>query len=164
MNRQTNARQIALCSLMTAGSLAVLWAACAAPSGRIGLAAAAGLFPMAAVLEAGRRAGLMSWGASSALGLILMPDKGLAVLYGMFLGLYPVAKSYLEQIPKPVLSWGGKLIFFNAALTVGRLALQLLLFPEFPVFLVYAGGNLVFLAYDFGLSQLAARLNNKMRK
>ena len=164
MNAPNKTRQIALCSLMTAGSVAVLWAACAAPSGRIGLTAAAGLFPMAAVLEAGRRAGLLSWGTSSVLGLILVPDKGLALLYGMFLGLYPVAKSFLERMQTPLLEWGGKLLFFNAALSVGRLALQLLLFPELPVFLVYLGGNAAFLAYDFGLSQLSVRLNAMMRK
>jgi len=157
-------RQIALCSLLTAGSVAVLWMACAAPSGRIGLAAAAGLFPLAAVLEAGRRAGLLSWAASSVLGLILAPDKGLAILYAIFLGLYPVAKSFLEQARRPVLEWCGKLLFFNAALSVGRLALRLLLFPEMPVYLVYLGGNLVFLAYDLGLSQLAARFHHRIRK
>ena len=117
MKRLTKTRQIALCGLTAAGSLALLWMACAVPSGRIGLTAAAGLFPMAAVLEGGRKAGLLSWGASSLLGLILLPDKGLALLYGMFLGLYPVAKSYLERLSKPVLEWGGKLLFFLLALT-----------------------------------------------
>ena len=94
MKRLTKTGQIALCGLTAAGSLALLWMACAVPSGRIGLTAAAGLFPMAAVLEGGRKAGLLSWGASSLLGLILLPNKGLALLYGIFLGLYPVAKSY----------------------------------------------------------------------
>ena len=159
MKRLTKTRQIALCGLTAAGSLALLWMACAVPSGRIGLTASAGLFPMAAVLEGGRKAGLLSWGASSLLGLILLPNKGLALLYGMFLGLYPVAKSYLERLSKPVLEWGGKLLFFLLALSVGRSALHLLLFPELPAVLVYLGGSAVFLAYDFGLSQMAVRLN-----
>lgn len=116
MKRLTKTRQIALCGLTAAGSLALLWMACAVPSGRIGLTAAAGLFPMAAVLEGGRKAGLLSWGASS-------------------------------------------LLFFLLALTVGRSALHLLLFPELPAVLVYLGGSAVFLAYDFGLSQMAVRLN-----
>ena len=71
----------------------------------------------------------------------------------------PVAKSYLERLSKPVLEWGGKLLFFLLALTVGRSALHLLLFPELPAVLVYLGGSAVFLAYDFGLSQMAVRLN-----
>ena len=103
MKRLTKTGQIALCGLTAAGSLALLWMACAVPSGRIGLTAAAGLFPMAAVLEGGRKAGLLSWGASSLLGLILLPNKGLALLYGIFLGLYPVAKSYLEYADRGTL-------------------------------------------------------------
>ena len=42
MKRLTKTRQIALCGLTAAGSLALLWMACAVPSGRIGLTAAAG--------------------------------------------------------------------------------------------------------------------------
>ena len=72
MKRPTKTRRAALCSLTAAGSLALLWTACLAPSGRIGLTAAAGVFSMAAVMEGGRRAGLLSWGASTVLALILL--------------------------------------------------------------------------------------------
>ena len=68
----------ALGGVMAAGSLVVLWLACVAPSGRIGLTAAAGLFPMAATLCAGRTAGCLCWAAASLLGLFMLPDKGVA--------------------------------------------------------------------------------------
>ena len=59
MNRPERKRSAdtALSGVMAAGSLAVLWLACVAPSGRIGLTAAAGLFPVAVTLYAGRAAG-----------------------------------------------------------------------------------------------------------
>ena len=47
----------ALGGVMAAGSLVVLWLACVAPSGRIGLTAAAGLFPIAATPYPGGTAG-----------------------------------------------------------------------------------------------------------
>ena len=47
---------MALGGVLAAGSLVLLWLACAVPSGRLGLTAAAGLFPMAASLYAGRAA------------------------------------------------------------------------------------------------------------
>ena len=52
MNRPERKRSAgtALSGVMAAGSLAVLWLACVAPSGRIGLTAAAGLFPVAVTL------------------------------------------------------------------------------------------------------------------
>ena len=58
--------------VLAAGSLAVLWLACMVPSGRIGLTGAAGLFPVAAVLAAGRAAGYLCWAASALLGLFLL--------------------------------------------------------------------------------------------
>ena len=54
---RSQASYAAMGGVLAAGSLAVLWLACAAPSGRIGLTAAAGLFPVAATLYAGRAAG-----------------------------------------------------------------------------------------------------------
>ena len=46
--------ETALGGILAAGSLALLWLACVVPSGRIGLAAAAGLFPMTAAMCVGR--------------------------------------------------------------------------------------------------------------
>ncbi len=66
----------ALGGILAAGALVMLWLACVAPSGRLGLTAVGGLFPMAATLAAGRVAGYLCWGAASLLGLILLPDKG----------------------------------------------------------------------------------------
>ena len=78
----------------------MLWLACIAPSGRLGLTAVGGLFPMAATLAAGRVAGYLCWGAASLLGLFLLPDKGVALLFLMFFGLYPVVKERVESLRK----------------------------------------------------------------
>ena len=50
----SKAGRTALGGVLAAGSLAVLWLACITPTGRLGLTAAAGLFPISAVLLAGR--------------------------------------------------------------------------------------------------------------
>ena len=86
----TTSRRTAVAGVLAAGSLAVLWLACMVPSGRIGLTGAAGLFPVAAVLAAGRAAGYLCWAASALLGLFLLPDKGVALLYLIFWGRSPV--------------------------------------------------------------------------
>ena len=52
-----------------------------APSGGLGLTAAAGLFPVGAVIVAGRPAGLLCWAAASVLGLLLLPNKGGKVVF-----------------------------------------------------------------------------------
>ena len=96
--RRTKTGAVALGGVLAAGSLAVLWLACVIPSGQLGVTAAAGLFPVGAVLAAGRGAGLLCWAAASVLGLLLLPDKGVALMYLFFMGLYPVVKSRLEQL------------------------------------------------------------------
>ena len=159
----------ALGGVMSAGSLAVLWLACAAPSGRIGLTAAAGLFPMAATLYAGRAAGCLCWAAASLLGLLLLPDKGVAVLFLAFLGLYPVVKGHIESLRRLWIEWGLKLSWFNMVLTLFWFVFQKLFLPEAPdwlldnTLLLYGAGNLVFVAYDIGLSRVAAVLRVRLR-
>jgi hypothetical protein len=153
---------------LAAGSLALLWVACLVPSGWVGLTALAGLFPVVGVLAAGRGAGYLCWAASGLLGLILLPDKGVAVLYLLFFGLYPVVKSRLESFRRRSWEWGGKLIFFNAVLTLVWFLLREMFLPDPPLWmtehisLLYLAGNLVFVIYDIGLSKLIALIQHRL--
>ena len=158
----------ALGGVMAAGSLVVLWLACVAPSGRIGLTAAAGLFPMAATLCAGRTAGCLCWAAASLLGLFMLPDKGVALLFLAFLGLYPVAKGRLETLERRTVEWGLKLSWFNLTLTLFWFVMQQLLLPEAPewlehnALLLYVLGTLLLMAssakrYSLGMRTLQSR-------
>lgn len=159
----------ALGGVLAAGSLVLLWLASLAPSGRVGLTAAAGLFPMAGVLAAGRAAGYLCWAAAGLLGLVILPDKGVALLYLVFLGLYPVVKSRIESLNRQGLEWFLKLILFNAALSLFWFVLRELFLPDPPQWLgensllLYLAGNLIFVAYDLGLSRLAALLRARLR-
>ena len=128
----TTSRRTAVAGVLAAGSLAVLWLACMVPSGRIGLTGAAGLFPVAAVLAAGRAAGYLCWAASALLGLFLLPDKGVALLYLIFLGLYPVVKNNIEGLRRLPLEWLCKLAVFNAVLTLFWFGLHSLFLPFLP--------------------------------
>lgn len=158
----------ALGGILAAGSLILLWLACAAPSGRLGLTAAAGLFPMAAAVCAGRAAGWLCWGAASVLGLILLPDKGVALLFAAFLGVYPVVKGRIESLNRLGLEWGLKLSLFNTVLTLFWFFFQAILLPEAPgwlqnnILLCYALGNLIFVLYDLGMSQVISRLRSRL--
>ena len=173
----TTSRRTAVAGVLAAGSLAVLWLACMVPSGRIGLTGAAGLFPVAAVLAAGRAAGYLCWAASALLGLFLLPDKGVALLYLIFLGLYPVVKNNIEGLRRLPLEWLCKLavfnavltlFWFNAALSLFWFALRALFLPDPPVWLgertwlLYLAGNLIFVLYDVGLSRLIALVMARM--
>ena len=159
----------ALVGVLAAGGLAVLWLACLVPSGYTGVTAAAGLFPVAAVLMAGRTAGYLCWAAISLLGLILLPNKAVALLFTVFLGIYPVVKSRIEQIGSAPAEWLLKLLCFNAAFALVWLGLRSLLGLTLPEWLtgrsriVLPGVNAVFVIYDVGLSKLIALLVSRLR-
>lgn len=160
----SGAGRIALGGVLAAGSVAVMWLASIIPSGQVGVTAAAGLFPVAAVLAGGRATGYLCWAVSSLLGLLLLPDKGAALMYLCFLGLYPVTKSRLESLKSRVAEWIGKLVFFNAALTILWVMFRDLFFPALPawlsgnIWILYGVGNVVFIVYDIALSRLIGAL------
>lgn len=158
----------ALGGVLAAGALVFLWLACVAPSGRLGLAAVGGLFPMMAAATAGTGLGLLCWGAAALLGLLFLPDKGIALLFLTFFGLYPVLKGVIESMRRLPLEWALKLAFFNLVLTAFWFLLRELFLPNPPEWLgensplLYGLGNVVFVIYDVGLSRLVAVLRMRL--
>ena len=132
------------------------------------MVAVAGLAPAAAVVSGGLATGFLCCAAAGLLGLFLVPNKGCAVLYLLFFGLYPMVKSLIERLHKLAPEYALKLVFFNAVLALTLFGFSQFLLPMLPAFLqrvlpVFVVGNLVFLLYDYGFSKLitfyAARIH-----
>lgn len=158
---------------MAALSLAMLYLAALVPTGQLGLVAAAGLMPAAAVISAGVPAGVLCYGVTGILGMLLTPDKGSAALYLLFFGLYPLVKCLIERLRKLPFEWACKLAFFNLALVIAWLTLRGALLAGLPA--VFDGlwalcvlGNVTFVVYDLGFSRLIAlyrmRIDKLMRR
>lgn len=160
MGRRGQTGAVAAGAVLTALSLVVLWFSCYVPSGQLALVAAAGLLPAATVISAGGiKAGFLSYGASGLLGLLLLPDKGNALLYLVFFGLYPMIKSLAERRPVRWQRWGIKLLFFWLVLSVLWFLLRNVLVPFLPPVLdstplIYGVGTVVFAVYDYGFTKL----------
>ena len=176
MGRQQDRRRasrVALVGMVTALSLAFLYLSAISPTVRLGLVAVAGVFPAGAVISAGLGAGFFCYAATGILGLLLLPGKGSAVLYLLFLGLWPMLKSLFERLSSRILEWVCKLAAFNAILAVLRFALGELLLPFLPPllgqdWLLFFGGSVAFVIYDVGFSKLialyVARVDRVLRK
>ena len=130
-----------------------------------------GQIALGGVLAAG--ALVMLWLAgvapSGQLGLTAVGQMaGTALLFLVFLGVYPVAKGGIESLRRLPLEWALKLIFFNLALTLCWFLFRELLWPEPPAWVagglpvVYGAGNLVFIIYDIGLSRLVGMLRARL--
>lgn len=167
-------KRIAKTAILSAFSLVLLYGTSVVPMGRLGLVALAGLVPAAAIISGGGVwSGLFCYGVTGLLGMLIVPNKGNAVLYLLFFGLYPVVKWWAERRNSRVLEYLCKLAFFDLVLTVFWFGLRGILTPFLPNVLdqnwmVYLAGNLIFMLYDFGFSQVItfymARIERVLRK
>lgn len=150
---------VALNGVLTALSVVLLYVASMAPSGRMGLAAVAGLVPACAVISGGLGAGALCYGATAILGLLLAPGKDAAILYCLFFGLYALVKAGVERLRRLPAEWALKLLFFNGLLSVFLFGLSSVFFAslpleDLPLWIIYPAGNVVFVIYDLGFSKL----------
>lgn len=168
-----SANRVSLVGMLTALSLAFLYLSAISPMGRLGVVAIAGVFPAGAVVSVGLGAGFFCYGATGILGLLLLPSKGSAVLYLIFLGLWPMLKSLLEHLPNRILEWVCKLAVFNCILAICWFGLRELFLPFLPPLLtdgwmIFAAGSVAFVIYDVGFSKLialyVARVDRVLRK
>ena len=145
-------------ALICAITLITLYFASIWPTGRIGLVALASVLAAAAVIEAGILSGIYVFVASSLLAVIVIPEKSSALLYILFFGYYPVAKSLIERIRGKSLQWVLKLLLFNLALTVILLLLREMIFGTDAALpgnlLLYIGCNVVFILFDYGFTKV----------
>lgn len=164
---------VSLSAVYAALSLAMLFLAALMPSGRMGLTAAAGLFPAAAVVSCGLPAGFLCYVGSAILALLLLSDKGLAILYLLFFGLYPLVKGAIERMRRLAPELALKLLFFNGVFTLVLRAFSALLYSmipweALPLWGMYLAGNAIFLLYDFGFSKMICfyqrRVDQVLRK
>jgi len=151
-------RLVTQTALISALTLVTLYFSSVWPTGKIGLVALACVFTAAAVVEAGIRCGLYVYIVCFALGMLLIPDRSAVILYALFFGYYPVAKSIIERIRGTVLQWVLKLLVFNAALSAGWFLMRALILGatefKYGAVILYVGGNILFIMFDYGFSKL----------
>ena len=168
LNGMKVTKKLVFCGMMTALALFFLLVGALLPTGRLGLCAAAGLPTAATVIRHSRGAGFLTWAASGTLALILLPDKGYALLYILVFGLYAILKSQIERLGRLSLEWLCKLMFASAvvALFVGtlpELLAQSVTLPKWGGSTVFVAALVLFVAYDLALSRLLMKLEKIMR-
>jgi hypothetical protein len=140
-------------------ALVFLYAGSVSPTGSWGLAALAGLMPAAVIISAGLTAGVLCWAGVTALAFLMLPDKFMALLFGLLFGLYSIVKNLVERLRVLPLEYLLKLLFFNASLTALYFVTRAALLSSLPeqlgvLWVLYLAGNAVFLCYDYGFGKL----------
>jgi len=161
-------RKLVLCAIFSALASVILYLSSIWPTGQIGFAAAASLFVAAAVIEAGALYGLYVYLVSSALALLLIPNRSPLYLYISFFGYYPILKSLTERLRSVPLQWAVKLLVFNISLSVFWFVIKELIFDfsgvNVHIALVYLGGSAVFALFDYGFTKAIWFYINRISK
>ena len=165
-----SSKQMALCGLLTALAVVVM-----VLTGAIGIGTFAGpVLAMAVLLpvleECGTKSGLLTYAAGAILGILIVPEVELALVYATF-GWYPVLRPKLNRIPSRLLRLTVKILLCIAViLLLYGVLLRLLgmtaeLVGAAPLFnlLLLALGIVTFLLTDLALERLTLLWHKKFR-
>lgn len=124
--RNGNTRKTALCGVLAALAVAVMFLGSSLSVATIASAVLASMVLIPVYAECGTGWGMLWFAAVAALAMLLTPQKETAFLF-LFFGDYPVLRRYLSRIRPRVLQWGAKLLYVNAA-TAAAYGLMLYVF------------------------------------
>jgi len=160
-------KKLALCAILSALGVLALFAGAVVDVLSMTMAAIASLFVALVMIEVGDPYPYLVWGVTSALSLILLPNKFPAIVYCLIGGLYPILKERFERLHY-VVAWVLKFSAFNIALFLMITATRYIFYLNdseldftVPVILL---GNGAFLLYDIALSRLILLYIVKLRR
>ena len=161
------AKRVALCGILSAFAVAVLYVGSLIDVLDLSCAAIAAFAVYIAVIEIGNGAAFTVWGAAGILSLLLLPNRLPALLFILLFGAYAIFKSQIERF-HPAVAWAVKFSYANIMLA-GLIFISTRLFGledemlvlAFPIFGI---ANLFFLVYDIAMTSVINVYIVKIRK
>ncbi len=137
------------------------------------LPAIAGAMMIFAVIEIDKKWAFGIYAAVAILGIFLVPDKEVAVMYLAFFGYYPILKSLIESKCSRVIEWVLKLASFLSTIVISYFLMIKFMgvtIDEFDTWgkwaipILLGMGTFAFVIYDMALTRLVLLYNLKWRK
>ena len=157
-------KKVALGGMVAALCIVLMMLTGLLPMAEFALPALAGVLLIMLVVEISPKWAFLVYLAVAILSLLLAPSKDSAVFFTALLGWYPIAKSKLENIKKPVLEWVWKVLIFNISIGAGLAAavymfrlsdyVEILQDAVWMLVLGWLFLNAVFVIYDIALTRL----------
>lgn len=169
-NTRSSIKQLTVCAMLTALGVIFLGIGALLEVLDISMAVFASICVIIALIEYGKGAPWMVYGAISILSLLLLPSKLPSVFFSLFFGFYPILKEKLERKPKLV-CWMLKELVFNVCLAIIITLYMLLFFQGFSIaiplpWLIVAAVLLcevIFVIYDIALTRIITFYVLKLR-
>lgn len=164
--------KVSLGGAIAALSLVLMFLSSLIPFGFMAFPTFAGMLLVVIVIEIGYGCAFAVYFAVSVLSLLLVPEKEPALLYAVFLGLYPIVKSLIERLKSKPLQYAVKFAAFNVCMIAEFfIAVKLLGIPEesyylfgvnLPLILLLLA-NVFFFVYDICVTRLVTLYLMKWR-
>ena len=157
-----NTKKITFCAIMSALS-AVIMLVAYFPYFTYAGPAVAGLCVMVVLIETGIKWSVLTYFSSAFLAFLFAETES-KLIYIAFFGFYPILKSVIEKLSKPIFEWLVKVLLFNTCVFSLYFAFRELLMLSFDdfgnlaqygVWILLLLGNIVFVIYDIAVSRLA---------
>lgn len=113
--REKKTKRLTMGAVFTALSIILLILSTTLPLFEMTLLALASAMPALMIIETGVVGGLLVYGATSILGLIIVPNKVMVFPYIFLFGLYGIVKFYAEKIKSTIIQMLIKITFFTVA-------------------------------------------------
>ena len=177
MKRRNNATRLALCGVLAALAVALMFLGGAVSLASIACPVLASLVLIPVYAECGKKWGALWFLAVSALSVLLAPQKESAILF-VFFGYYPALRHYIGRLRGSALRWLVKLAYANVSIFAAY-GLMLFVFRLTELVAEFAGlgrwllaamlvlANASFIIYDLLIGRLEilyhVRLRPKLR-
>ncbi|MDL2287146.1 hypothetical protein LJB90_01100 [Eubacteriales bacterium OttesenSCG-928-G02] len=160
---------ITVSGMLTALSVVLLSIGTVFTTMDLSMAIFTGFIIIFADMVCGKKSAVAVYTATTVLTWLLLPNKLLALFYGLFGGLYPLIKEYAEKVNNKWLSYLLKLVIANVSATIIYFLIKFLFQSDDDLFkmflpLFYLIINIVFLLYDYAMLKITILMGNMVKR
>lgn len=150
-----NTKRLALAAIMSALGAVIMYLGCLFEILDLSTAAIASMCVLLVLVETGAKYSWLSYAVTGIISLIILPVKTAGILFVGFFGFYPMAKAFFEKKFRGWRCLVLKILMLNVCTALMLLAVRYVMTEAlwFEIMTLVLA-NIVFVVYDYALSQL----------
>ncbi|WP_069650056.1 hypothetical protein [Caloranaerobacter ferrireducens] len=168
MSNSSKSKKVALGGIVVLLSVLCLYLASILPTNKIFFFCLSTVFIAVIIIEFKTYFSLITYGAVSILGFIVIPNKLIMIPYVIYFGYYGIIKYYIEKINNILVEWVIKIVLFNLFVYVTYIITVNLfvsnLYIKLPIWLILLLLQVLFIIYDICYSLAINYYKYKLRK
>lgn len=149
-------KEIALNGILVTLTIVILYSASIIPISTITILTIVSCIIPVALIKGSLKSAILVYAASLIISFFIIPIN-IVIMYGLFFGVYPIVKHFIEKLNKMPLEIGAKLIWGNISFLLGLFLLKVLGMEaifQLPLVVILLLVQPAILIYDYALTLL----------